>query len=76
MKNNFLQQIFNPPTKLKKSVQAECQENHDSDNFHNGTEICKLEASFQALNDSVMDLIETLEETENDKYLLKRKFKA
>ena len=72
-KQNFLQQIFIPPTKLVKNVQEECQENHDSENIlHNDTEISKLEASFQALNDSVMDLTETLEEAENDKYLLEK----
>ena len=43
-KKNFLQQIFIPPTKLKKNVQEECPENHDSGNFHDDTEICKLEA--------------------------------
>ena len=58
--------------KLKKNVQEECQENHDFDNFHDDTEICKLEASFQALNDSVIALTTTLEETENDKYLLEK----
>ena len=62
-----MQQIFIPPTKLKKNVQEECQENHDSDNFHDDTEIAKLEASFQALNDSVIALTTTLEETENEK---------
>ena len=71
-KQNFLQQIFIPPTKLKKTVQLECQEDHDSDNFHDDSEICKLEASFQALNDSVIDLTATLEETESDKYLLEK----
>ena len=58
--------------KLKKNVQEECQENHDFDNFHDDTEICKLEASFQALNDSVIALTTTPEETENDKYLLEK----
>ena len=71
-KQKFLRQIFIPPTKLKKNVQEECQENHDSDNFHDDTEISKLEASFQALNDSVIALTTTLEETENDKYLLEK----
>ena len=71
-KQEFLQQIFIPPTKLKKNDQEECQENHDSDNFHDDTEISKLEASFQALNDSVIALTTTLEETENDKYLLEK----
>ena len=32
-KQNFLQQIFIPATQLKKNVQEECQENHDSVNF-------------------------------------------
>ena len=72
MKNEFLQQIFIPPTKLKKNDQEECQENHDSDNLHDDTEISKLEASFQALNDSVISLTTTLEETENEKYLLEK----
>ena len=67
-----MQQIFIPPTKLKKNVQEECQENHDPDNFHDDTEICKLEASFQAFNDGVIALTTTLEETENDKYLLEK----
>ena len=67
-----MQQIFIPPKIEKKNVQEECQENHDFDNFHDGTEICKLEASFQALNDSVIALTTTTEETENDKYLLKK----
>ena len=35
-------------------------------------EICKLEASFQALNDSVTALITIRAETENDKYLLEK----
>ena len=72
-KQNFLQQIFIPPAKLKINVQGECPENQDSDNFHDDTEICKLEASFQALNDSVMALTATLEETENEKCLLEKK---
>ena len=55
-KQNFLQQIFIPATQLKKNVQEESQENHDSVNFHDDNEICKLEVSFQALNDSVMAL--------------------
>ena len=74
-KQNFLRQILIPPTKLKKkNVLQECQdqENYDFDNFHDDTEMCKLEASFQALNDSVMALTATLEETENDKYLLEK----
>ena len=66
-----MQQIFIPPTK-KKNVQEEGQENHDSDNFQKNTEICKLEASFQALNDSVMALTTTLKEAEHDKYLLEK----
>ena len=50
-----------------------CQENRDSDHFHDDTEICKLEASFEALNGSVIALTNTtLEETENDKYLLEK----
>ena len=57
---------------MKKNVQEECQENHDSVNFHDENEICKLEVSFQALNDSVMALTTTLEEFENDKYLLEK----
>ena len=66
-KHDFLRQIFIPLTRLKKNIQEECQENHDPDNFHDDIEICKLEASFQALNDSVIALTTTLEETENDK---------
>ena len=36
-KENFLQQIFFLPTKFKKNVHEECQENHDSDNFSDDT---------------------------------------
>ena len=67
-----MQQIFVAPAKLKINVQEECPENYDSDNFHDDTKICTVEASFQALNDSVMALTTTLEETENDNYLLEK----
>ena len=66
-----MQPIFIPATQLKKKGKK-FQQNHDSDNFLDDTEICKLEASFQALSDSVMYLTTTLEESENDKYLLQK----
>ena len=56
--------------KIKKNVQEKCQQNDDSNNFRNDTEICKLKASFQALNDSIIALTTTLEEAVNDKYSL------